>query len=623
MTRKLQLALLVLVVGAWMAPAAHATDYCVAPNTSCGGTNVATFEAALGAADNATDSDRIFLGAATYTAAAATGFSYNAFGSPVEIVGAGRGATILTGQIGGSQQVLFLVAGAGSSIHDLTVRLPQNAASGSAGLNTNRLAGRIEVVEALTQANSRTGVRLQGGTLEASTVKIGGILTTNTVGVSTTGDNEVIRDSTIEGRTAIDVASGGARLERLVLRGNTGVAANRFTTTITDTLIQAVGSTATGIFAGTQAGQDATINTDGLTVIGQPADVATSAAVASTTEPSQSVSLNLANAVLRNFDQALVTFAAGPGEADINASYSDYDPSGNSDGGPGSITQTNTTNVGDARFVNAAGGDFRLRFDSPLIDTGEPGAVNTATDLAGGFRLVDGDAVAGARRDIGAYEYQARVPVASIAGPATAVSGELLSFSAAGSSDPDAGDSLTYAWTVDGAPAGNQPTVSAAFGAAGAHSIGLTVTDPTGRQASAAHTVTVAPSGISSDTIAPVVSNLIARPARVRRGRPVSFRFNLSEAASVRVRIRRLLPGRRVGGRCRRPSARNRNAPRCTRRVLVTSLTRSGVVGGNRVRFSGRVRRRALPAGRYEALVTATDAAGNRSVRRRVSFRVT
>ena len=604
---RLALALGVLVAACCcLAPTARAADYCVAPNTSCGGTNVATFEEALGAADDADDSDRIFLGTTIYTAAASTGFAYNRATGPVEIVGAGRGATVLTGQIGGMNSVLDVLAGAGSSVHDLTIRLPQNAGVGLAGLQINRLASRIEVVEALTQSNFRTGVRLSFGSLEDSTVTIGDVQ--NNIGVHAFGGS--IRNSTIESRPALFV-DAPATLERLRLRGVAVGLDVSASTTITDSLIQVSGGTA--ILARPQPLQNTTLNTDGLTMIG---GTGSRGALASTsTADAQDATVNLANAVLRGFDQALVTAAPGTGEADINASFSDYDPSGNSDTGPGDITPSNVTNVGDARFVNTAGGDFRLGFDSPLIDTGEPGPANSATDLAGGLRLVDGDAVPGARRDIGAYEYQALAPVASISGPATAATGEQLSFSGAGSSDPD-GDGIVFAWTLDGAPAGSGPTLSASFQTAGTHTVGLTVTDPTGRQGSATQTVTV------SDVRAPVISELSARPARVRRGRPVNLRFRLSEAASVRVKIQRALPGRRVRGRCRKPSARNRSARRCTRYVRVTTLRATGKAGKNRVRFSGRVRGRALARGRYRAVVQATDAAGNHSVPRRVSFRV-
>jgi hypothetical protein len=40
------------------------------------------------------------------------------------------------------------------------------------------------------------------------------------------------------------------------------------------------------------------------------------------------------------------------------------------------------------------------------------------------------------------------------------------------------------------------------------------------------------------------------------------------------------------------------------------------------VKFSGRIGRRALKRGRYRLVLRATDAAGNRSRLRRISFRV-
>lgn len=619
---RLALCVLALVaVVALRAPAALATDYCVAPNTSCGGTNVATLEAALDAADYGPDSDRIFLGAATYTASSSIGFSYNAPGSPVEIVGQGVGDTVLTSPVGGSLRVLRLIAGAGSSIHDLTVRLPQNAASGLVGLNTNAVARRIDVVEAVTQVSVRIGVSLHGGALEDSTVTIGGIQ--NTTGVQATQDGGFIRRSTVQAGTAV-VSSYGATVERAVLRAErVGLEAARLTTTITDSLIQVTGPGSIGLAPQTQPGQDTTVNADGVTVLG-PGVNATGVYAATANADAQNVTVNVVDAVFRGFDSTMNTSAGGAGAAGINASYSDYDAAGNVDGGTGAITASNVTNLGDARFVNAAAGDYRLRFDSPLRDVGEPGAPTTTLDLSGGARL------AGARRDIGAYEYQARPPLAAIAGPASAGAGEQVTFSAAGASDPDPGDTLSYAWTLDGAPAGNGPTLSASFPAAGEHAVGLTVADPTGRKASAGHTVTVsvpvappAPTAPAADTTAPVISGLLADPARVLSGQRIDFRFGLDEAAAVSVAIRRARPGRREHGACARPTRRNRGAKRCSRFVHVTTLDAAGAAGANRVRFSGRLRGRALAAGRYRAVVRATDAAGNRSVARRVAFTIT
>jgi hypothetical protein len=76
--------------------------------------------------------------------------------------------------------------------------------------------------------------------------------------------------------------------------------------------------------------------------------------------------------------------------------------------------------------------------------------------------------------------------------------------------------------------------------------------------------------------------------------------YTLSESARVRLVIRRAgRRGRRVG-----------------------TLTRSGAKGANAIRFSGRVGRRILRAGRYRATIAATDAAGNRSSPRTIRLRV-
>jgi hypothetical protein len=119
--------------------------------------------------------------------------------------------------------------------------------------------------------------------------------------------------------------------------------------------------------------------------------------------------------------------------------------------------------------------------------------------------------------------------------------------------------------------------------------------------------------GSAPDTKAPVVSGFritrspfalgrAATPSAARAPRGTSFRYSLSEPARVTVTIQR----RVAGGR----------------RRTVGTLRRSGAAGPNRLRFSGRVGRRALRPGRYQALIRATDAAGNRSARSSVRFRI-
>ena len=95
-----------------------------------------------------------------------------------------------------------------------------------------------------------------------------------------------------------------------------------------------------------------------------------------------------------------------------------------------------------------------------------------------------------------------------------------------------------------------------------------------------------------------------ARTARVgqaqaaaRRKRGTTFVFRLSHAASVSIRIKR-------------------------RAKTAAVLKRTAHAGGNRIRFSGRVGRRALRPGRYRATLRAVDAAGKRSKPQTVRFRI-
>jgi hypothetical protein len=103
--------------------------------------------------------------------------------------------------------------------------------------------------------------------------------------------------------------------------------------------------------------------------------------------------------------------------------------------------------------------------------------------------------------------------------------------------------------------------------------------------------------------------------ARARKG--TRFRFRLSEAARVTFRIDRRLPGRRVRGKCRKPTSGNRRKRRCTRHRRVKTFSRDGKVGRNSLRFSGRYRSRgkvrSLKPGSYRLTIRARDAASNRS----------
>ncbi len=116
----------------------------------------------------------------------------------------------------------------------------------------------------------------------------------------------------------------------------------------------------------------------------------------------------------------------------------------------------------------------------------------------------------------------------------------------------------------------------------------------------------------------------VARQRKVKHG--TTFRFTLSEAATLRFTVERRTTGRKVGKRCRVKTRKNRQRKRCVRYVKQRTFTRNGTAGANRVPFSGRIRVRrrvrALKRGRYRMSLGAVDAGGKRSKTVRVKFRI-
>jgi hypothetical protein len=143
---------------------------------------------------------------------------------------------------------------------------------------------------------------------------------------------------------------------------------------------------------------------------------------------------------------------------------------------------------------------------------------------------------------------------------------------------------------------------------------------------------------LAKDTVRPSVTSARFRPKRFRAGRKstklVSSRkkraprgskltFKLSEAGTARIGIERAGKGRRSKGKCRRPTAKLRKKPRCKRWKRVATLRRGKLKKGTvTVRFSGRLRGKALRAGSYRAVIGVTDGAGNRSRLKRAGFRI-
>ncbi len=90
-----------------------------------------------------------------------------------------------------------------------------------------------------------------------------------------------------------------------------------------------------------------------------------------------------------------------------------------------------------------------------------------------------------------AIEAGDRPPVANVSGPTSAVEGQSLSFNGLSSTDPDAGDVLTYRWTFSDGSSASGATVSKTFADNGSYVATLTVADRLGWERSSSQTVTV------------------------------------------------------------------------------------------------------------------------------------
>ena len=153
---------------------------------------------------------------------------------------------------------------------------------------------------------------------------------------------------------------------------------------------------------------------------------------------------------------------------------------------------TNLTNDTDPRFLDPAALDYRLRFDSPLIDKGDmtPLFPDETPDLDGNARVVDSNGDGTARVDIGAQEYQ-RLPPSAAFSASSALFGEPTLFDAGASADPDGEGIASYVWSFGDGSAASGAQAQRAYALPASYPVALTVTDASGLSASASGTATL------------------------------------------------------------------------------------------------------------------------------------
>ena len=438
----------------------------------------------------------ITIGPGTFEPPPGTGFSATTM-NPLQIIGAGIGQTTLSDLRGaGMTQALTLngPAASSTSISDLTV---------SSSDQESLAVGRVTVEHvAVDQIGPGNGILVAAGSVKDSTIEMPagsmaiGILT---LGPSTSEIDDVTVDGGGEG-----ILAGPTNIHRAKLIGSSvPLLVQGAPVYIDDSLL--VGQK--GVIAENDgAGNEGSITALNDTIVAGSNPEA--GVMSESTQSNGSADIEIDDSIVQGFPISFATSNSSGGSATLEAFTDNFD---------GTTQGTNITVGGHVPgvpgFVNPGAGDYRLAWNSALIDAGDTGFVSgiaSPTDLDGNPRDVPSFTGSSSPLDVGAYEYQHHAPTAvASAAPSTAPPGSAFTFDGSRSSDPDDGDTLTYAWSFDDGATATGATVTHVFNTPGAHTATLTVTDPTGLTGKQSPTVTVTsptappttttPSGVSTN----------------------------------------------------------------------------------------------------------------------------
>ena len=282
-----------------------------------------------------------------------------------------------------------------------------------------------------------------------------------------------------------------------------------------------------------------------------------------------------------------------------------------------------------------------------LYSTNESGPSVSQFDIAS-----DGKLTAKTTASVAAGTTVSGIAVTPNQGPVATFSaapgspGAPTEFDATSSSDPD-GSVARYDWDFgDGtslADGGAKP--SHTYQSAGSYSVSLGLTDDVGcfepiytgktavcnapASALKKNVVVTSPPPGGGQNAAPVITSAsLSRtvfavntrgaaevPVVSRSRKGTTFRYTLSEDARVAVAIQRALPGRRVGRKCVRPTAKNRRKRRCTRSSGFGTFAVRARPARIATPSPARIGRKRLKPGRHRAILVARDAGGSASAK--------
>jgi PKD domain len=605
--------------------AAFAETFCVHDPAGCVGVTKQDLQEALNAANaNGSGRDTIRIGVGLFD----DGPAVNLVGNPVDIIGTALNQTAIRSSSSSAGLVILDIREPTTTISSLRV----HHSSGSVNATGIKLAGAAEhiLVTNAGFAGQFDGISMVGASasLDDSSVMLVHPDNLQNRAVFVVGGADVtIRDSNLSGTVGVFAQGGQALIQRTRIRATQGVVASGGASVQVSDSAVVVPSAFASLFqkaALTASGTGATtLNVDRVTAFATEGS-SYGVWVVPNSGAGNDASVDLQGSALAGFGTDLRLTEGGGSSASLSTSWSAYRAgSVLTTGSPTYTAAPNNLDLTglDPGFLDAGpSADLRLANDSPLVDAGDPAypviPILFASDVRGLPRKRDGDGVAGAVVDIGGYEYQRQPPSAQAAfAPPAPLVGETVTLGASGSEDVD-GEPLAYQWAFDDGATASGQLVEHAFASPGDHAATVTVTDPTGLSASATVTVPVQapPAGPGGGgppvDPAPVLSGLRLAPSRFRPARRsraarrrggTQIRFALSEAARVELKVQRRRHGRWV---------------RAGRFAL------KGAAGANRRRWSGRLRRRPLPPGRYRLVARARDNAGQRSAPARARFRI-
>jgi len=481
---------LILLAGVLVVPVLAASPAAAADNVICvnnpGGScdqNVATIPQAITAANGNAVADTIRVAAGTYSDGP---YQLDGTTHAVTLQGAGQGATVLTLAANVASQT-YLNAGNQVTVENLTISMAGTSSDGDIGLSLQHAAADHVTVDGSTVVNAR------GGAAGSSTITNSVFVTPpasgpGTTALSSSGGN-TITDTSLTGSVGLNLSDPGTvdTVSRISIRADgTGVTTDGGTVAIDDAVID-LGTSINGVGLGAVNFNNGTsakaINANHVTIVGGGAASRGAWAYAAAPGAKTTSTVTLTNSIVRGPATSLVADAGndgaqgGPSTATVTVSYSDFQSTGGTIGpnGAGGLTTGagNVANV-DPAFVNPAGGDYRLTPGSPVVDKGDPAAGGPSTDRDGTARVIDGDAVPGARRDMGAYELPDSVA------PDTTVSGgpSGLTVDATPTFTFSSVAGATFKCRIDAAPYATcvSPFTSAAL-ADGAHTLSVFATD--------------------------------------------------------------------------------------------------------------------------------------------------